>query len=102
MKRVPLALLALWLLAECGCAAHAPATSWGWSSWYRSFGFGDQSSFKSQRATCLSRMGVTDPEGVELRSSEDVGFVQCMNAAGWCNQVWECRAPTVRRPGDSS
>ena len=57
---------------------------------------GDQTSFKSQRATCLSQMGVADPERVELRSSDDVGFVQCMNAAGWCNQVWECRAPTVR------
>ena len=95
-------LLALLLVAQCSCAARSPATSWGWSSWYMRSGFGNQRSFESQRATCLSQMGVTDPEQVELRSSEDVGFVQCMNAVGWCNQVWECRAPTVREAGDPS
>jgi hypothetical protein len=94
--RAPLALLAFWLAAELGCASTSPATSWGWSSWYRRSGTGSASGFRSQRATCLSQMGVTDPERVEPRSSQDVGFVQCMNAAGWCNQVWECRAPTVR------
>jgi hypothetical protein len=92
MKRIALALL---VLSFSGCA-HTPATSWGWSSWYQRFGTGNKPGFESQRATCLAQMGVNDPDAVELRSSQDVGFVQCMNAAGWCNQVWECRAPTVK------
>ena len=97
-QRVHLALLglALGLVAQWGCAVSSPATSWGWSSWYRRFGTGGMGTFATQRNTCLHQMGITDPERVEVRSSEDVGFVHCMNAAGWCSQVWECDAPSVR------
>ena len=95
--RSALAVLVLALAAQWSCAGRSPATLWGWSSWYLRSGIqGSMRSFESQRATCLSQMGVTDPESVEIRSSKEVGFVQCMNAAGWCNQVWGCRAPTVR------
>jgi hypothetical protein len=96
MKTIPFLFLAL---AALGCS-HRPATSWGWSAWYQRFGTGNKLGFESQRATCLSQMGVEDPEQVEIRSSQDVGFVQCMNAAGWCNQVWQCHAPTVKQSGD--
>ena len=101
MKRRSIPLLAVVLAALWSCAGHAPATSWGWSSWYMRTGMGSERGFKSQRTTCLSQLGVTDPEAVELRSSQDVGYVQCMNAAGWCNQVWGCSAPTVREASDA-
>lgn len=101
MKRRSIPLFALFLAALCGCAGHAPATSWGWSSWHLRNGSGSERWFESQRATCLAQMGVTDPEAVELRSPQDVGYVQCMNAVGWCNQVWGCRAPTVRDSSDA-
>jgi hypothetical protein len=99
MKRRTTLVLVLGLSAQLGCS-HEPAASWGWSAWHQRFGTGNQLGFESQRATCLSQMGITDPEQVEIRSSQDVGYVQCMNAAGWCNQVWQCRAPTVKASGD--
>jgi hypothetical protein len=86
------ALLSLLLL--CGCA-RTVATTWGFSSWYRqgagSLGFGG--AFETQRDTCLSQAGISDPAGVAVDSPQETAFIECMNAAGWCTEMWDCEKP---------
>jgi len=81
-------------LVVCACA-RTSATTWGWSSWYRQggggLGFGQE--FENQRSTCLSQMNITDPAHVAVDSSQETGFIECMNAAGWCTQLWSCNKP---------
>jgi hypothetical protein len=38
-------------------------------------------------------MGITDPAQIAVDSSQETGFIQCMNAAGWCTQLWNCNKP---------
>jgi hypothetical protein len=95
MKRIAVRVAcALALAALCACA-RTSATTWGFSSWYRqgagSLGFGQ--AFENQRNTCLSEMGITDPAQVAVDSPQETGFLQCMNAAGWCTQLWNCNKP---------
>jgi len=92
MKRIAASLACAFALCAC---ARTSATTWGFSSWYRegggSLGFGQ--AFENQRNTCLSQMDITDPAQVAVDSSAERGFVQCMNASGWCTQLWDCSMP---------
>jgi len=86
------ALLAIACLCAC---ARTSATTWGFSSWYRRFGGsgGWGEAFEHQRNTCLSEMDITDPAQVAVDSPQETGFIQCMNLAGWCTQLWNCNKP---------
>jgi len=95
MKRIAVSIAcALALAALCACA-RTSATTWGWSSWYRQggggLGFGQ--AFENQRNTCLSQQGISDPTQVVVDSPQETGFIECMNAAGWCTQLWSCNKP---------
>ena len=95
MKRLLRVVIVLALAALFACVTRSPATTWGWSSWYLRGGFGDEDMFKGQRDTCLSQMDVKDPVSITLDSPAENGFVQCMNAAGWCTQLWNCNKPNM-------
>ena len=86
-----LALLSLGVASAC---ARTSATTWGWSSWYREGGgLGDLGDFEAVRSTCLSQLSSTDPAAVAPDSSQETQFIECMNASGWCTQLWSCEKP---------
>jgi hypothetical protein len=91
VQKAVAACLALFALA----CTPTVATTWGYSSWYRrgSPGAGDMGAFEAQRNTCLSELQVPDPAALAPRSREERQFLQCMNAAGWCTQMWDCDSP---------
>jgi hypothetical protein len=93
MNKLAAAFLVVLALAAC---ARTVATTWGYSSWYLREGFGDMGMFESQRNTCLSQLQVPDPDGLAPGSRQETQFIQCMNAAGWCSQMWDCNAPPPR------
>ena len=84
------AVASLLLLGGC---TRTVATTWGWSSWYRRDGAGAQSTFQTQRSSCLSEVGVPDPAKILPDSPQETQYIQCMNAAGWCTQLWHCNKP---------
>ena len=95
MKQIAVSIACSLALAAVFACARTSATTWGWSSWYRQggggLGFGQ--AFENQRNTCLSQMDITDPAQVAVDSPQETGFIQCMNAAGWCTQLWNCNKP---------
>ena len=96
MRRPVALFLALLALAGASACARTVATTWGYSSWYLRNGFGDLRMFEIQRNTCLSELQVPDPSALAPGSPSETQFIQCMNAAGWCSQMWDCNAPPPR------
>ena len=89
-KKALAGCLALVALFAC---AQTVATTWGYSSWYQRAGAGDMRMFENQRNTCLSQLQVPDPAALAPGGREELQFLQCMNAAGWCTQMWDCNRP---------
>ena len=96
MRRTAASCLALLALAAGFGCARTVATTWGYSSWYLRDGFGDMGMFENQRNTCLSQLQVPDPAALAPGSTGETQFIQCMNAANWCSQMWDCNAPPPR------
>ena len=92
MQKIFAVCLALTACLAAGGCARTVATTWGYSSWYRQFspGAGDMGAFEIQRNTCLSELQVPDPAALAPGGREERQFLQCMNAAGWCTQMWDC------------
>ena len=88
-KTIPIVcfVVSLW-----GCAQTA-STTWGYSGWYREDGAGMESQFENQRNSCLASLGLTDPSTVQVNSSQDNAFIECMNGAGWCSDQYQCNKP---------
>lgn len=77
-----------------GCAARQPVTTWGYSHWYQRDGAGSMGVFEQHQKACLEQVGVAgDAPGVAPESREENEFVECMNAAGWCTEQFECSKP---------
>lgn len=90
-QRLAALLLALQALAGASACTPTVATTWGYSSWYRRGGaVGDLRMFEIQRNTCLSELEVPDPASLTPGGREERQFLQCMNGAGWCSQMWDC------------
>jgi hypothetical protein len=92
-KRFATGPVLLGVLLLCACA-RSSATTWGYSSWYRNGGAdGFMGAFEMQRNTCLSELQVQDTASIQPDSPQETQFIECMNAAGWCTQMWDCNKP---------
>jgi hypothetical protein len=92
-RTVAATLTLLGIALACACA-RTSATTWGWSSWYRAGGaLGDLAAFQAQRSTCLSQLQVSDEAAIQPDSPQETQFLECMNASGWCTQLWSCEKP---------
>ncbi|HEX5067190.1 MAG TPA: hypothetical protein VFY49_13810 [Myxococcota bacterium] len=93
MRKTLASFLVFLALAAAFACARTVATTWGYSSWYLREGFGDMGMFENQRNTCLSQLQVPDTATLAVGSPQETQFIQCMNASGWCTQMWDCNKP---------
>jgi hypothetical protein len=87
-------LCLLLVLSALGCAPRQAATTWGYSRWSLRMGAGTLGGFERQQRQCLAEAGVTgDVASVAPNSPEEDAYLECMNGAGWCSEVFHCEKP---------
>jgi len=93
MSRLALSCSILILVAGA-CAARMAATTWGYSHWHQRLGGGSMGEFEEHQKRCLEQIGVGgDPASVEPDSPQEDAFLECMNAAHWCTNEFNCDKP---------
>jgi hypothetical protein len=75
------------------CASRTAVTTWYYSSWFLESGGGSLGTFQAARSSCLEQAGIDDPAAVKPNGPEEVHFIECMNAAGWCTNAFHCDKP---------
>lgn len=92
MTQHTVATLLLLFLAS-GCGARTAVVTWPYTSWYSKRGTGESDRvFERDRKQCIEETGLLGTaESIPPESPEEAEFVDCMNDAGWCTHLLQCR-----------
>lgn len=93
MRTTPTLVAALLAVAVAVACARTSVVGWGYSSWFDRDGAGDMGAFDRHRSACLEQAGIEDAATIAPNSPEETRFVECMNTAGWCTELFHCQKP---------